>query len=201
MTLPLASVVNLPLFDKASQLRVPRVSPPDDIDSPPLKVEVAWDVSWIAPPMTFNPPAVSKPAVPTAAIPELKVLVALVPPTFNTPWIVDEAPIMAEDEALSSPPTCRFAEKVEEALDINPALKVCNAVQVLGFVRFNEATTSPVVGVMVNVPSELATEETPVTKHEPFLAKQPSVRFSPLFSVEVAPDVNWMLPPVTLSPP
>ena len=108
---------------------------------------------------------------------------------------------MAEEEALNRPETCRLAENVEEALLINPELKVSSAVQVLALPRLSEATTAPVVGLMVKVPSELVTDETPVTKHEPFLEKQPSVRLKPLFNVEVAPESKVMFPPVTVSPP
>jgi len=38
---------------------------------------------------------------------------------------------------------------------------------VLGFARFKLATTFPCVGVMVRVPSEFDTDETPVTRQEP----------------------------------
>ena len=57
------------------------------------------------------------------------------------------------------------------------------------------------VGEIVNVPSELDTEETPVTRQVPDLAKQPSVILKPLFNVEVAPLVRVIFPPVTNSPP
>ena len=136
------------------------VIPPAETLSPPLKVDVDWLVNWMPPPLTVNPPVEERPAPPTAAIPELKVEVAPVPPTFNTPWIVELAPMMAEEEALNNPPTWRLAEKVEEALEINPELKVCKAVQVLALPRFSEATTAPVVGLIVSVPSELVTDLT-----------------------------------------
>ena len=108
---------------------------------------------------------------------------------------------MAEEEALNRPETCKLAENVDEALLINPDENVCNAVQVLALARFKDATTAPVVGLMVRVLSVLVTDETPVIKHEPFLEKQPSVRLKPLFNVEVAPDSKVMFPPVTVSPP
>ena len=121
---PVESVVILPLPVNPVQFNVPIVIPPAETLSPPLKVEVDWLVNWIPPPMTFNPPAVSNPAVPVAAMPELNVEVAPVPPTLITPWMVEEAPMIAEEEAFNSPPTCKLAEKVEDALDINPEEKV-----------------------------------------------------------------------------
>jgi hypothetical protein len=57
-----------------------------------------------------------------------------------------------------------------ELLTRIPPVKVCNAVQVLAFARLREATTDPVVGDMVSVPSELETEETPVTRQVPVMA-------------------------------
>ena len=68
--------------------------------------------------------------------------------------------MIAEEEALNSPPTYRLAEKVEEALDINPEEKVCSAVQVLALPRLSEATTAPVVGLIVSVLSVLVTDLT-----------------------------------------
>ena len=68
--------------------------------------------------------------------------------------------MIAEEEALNNPPTCRLAEKVEEALEINPEEKVCNAVQVLALPRLSEATTAPEVGLIVKVLSVLVTERT-----------------------------------------
>ena len=57
-----------------------------------------------------------------------------------------------------------------------PALKVWAAVQVLAWPRFNEAITEPVVGEMVKVPSELATDETPPWMQVPPVSlKQPAV--------------------------
>ena len=41
MTLPEESVVNLPPFDNELQLFWESVSPPDETESPPLKVDVA----------------------------------------------------------------------------------------------------------------------------------------------------------------
>ncbi len=52
--------------------------------------------------------------------------------------------------------------------------------------KLREATTSPVVGEMVKVPSELATEATPVLAHVPLIAKHPEVKFTPLAKVEEA---------------
>ena len=198
---PVESVVIFPLPTYPVQFNVPMVIPPDETERPPLNVEVAPLVNWMFPPTTFNPPPVSMPAVPVARIPLLNVEVAPSPLTLITFWIVVDPAIIAEEEALKRPLTWRFWAKVEEALEINPALKVCNAVQVLALPRFNEAITAPVVGEIVKVLSVLVTDETPVVKHEPFLEKQPSVRLKPLFKVEVAPDVNWIFPPVTNNPP
>lgn len=82
---PVESVVILPEPINPAQFNVPMVMPPEETDSPPLKVEVDCEVNWIPPPVTVNPPLEDSPAAPTAAIPELKVEVAAVPPTFNTP--------------------------------------------------------------------------------------------------------------------
>ena len=150
----------MPLLVSALQLFCERVNPPAEIDSPPLKVEVELEVNCIPPPITLSPPLVSIPAVPVATIPDLKVELAPSPPTFNTPWMVEEAPMIAEEEALSNPPICKLAEKVEEALEINPEEKVWRAVQVLALPRFSEATTAPVVGLMVRVLSVLVTDLT-----------------------------------------
>ena len=55
--------------------------------------------------------------------------------------------------------------------------------------RFKEATTAPVVGEIVRVPSVLETEETspppPPPTQVPPMAKQPEVRLKPLLAVEV----------------
>jgi len=66
-------------------------------------------------------------------------------------------------------------------------LKVCPPVQVLALARFKEATTFPVVGLIVRVPSELETDETPETRQAPLIAKHPVVALIPLAKVEV-PD-------------
>ena len=57
-----------------------------------------------------------------------------------------------------------------ELLTRIPELKVCRAVQVLALPRLREATTDPVVGDMVRVPSEFATEDTPVVRQVPEIA-------------------------------
>ena len=57
-----------------------------------------------------------------------------------------------------------------ELLTRIPPVKVCKAVQVLALPRLREATTDPVVGDMVRVPSELETEDTPVTRQVPVMA-------------------------------
>jgi hypothetical protein len=67
----------------------------------------------------------------------------------------------------------------------------------LGLARFNEPTTSPVVGVRVRVPSALETEETapPPTQLRP-TAKHPEVRVIPWAKVEVAVPVISSLSPL-----
>ena len=156
---PVESVVIFPLPVNPVQLRVPIVIPPAETESPPLKVDVAPLERWIFPPTTLSPPPVSIPAVPVAVIPDLKVEVPA-PLTLMTSWMVVDPAIIAEEEALNNPPTCRLAVNVEEALLINPELKVCKAVQVLALPRLSEATTAPVVGEIVRVLSVLVTDLT-----------------------------------------
>lgn len=86
-------------------------------------------------------------------------------------------------------------------------LKVCPPVQVLMFPRLSEATTAPVVGEIVRVPSEFETEPIPVTRQVPLMAKHPVLALIPLAKVDVPvpptliiPDV-WMLPSVVVAMP
>ena len=69
------------------------------------------------------------------------------------------------------------------------ALITCPAVHVLAWARFKDATTAPVVGEMVSVPSLLETEVTDpeVLRHVPFTAKQPAERLMPFAKVDDAP--------------
>ncbi len=88
---------------------------------------------------------------------------------------------------------------VEEALftRIPPAVepvKVWRAVQVLGLARLREAITLPVVGEMVNVPSEFATDETPVTRHELAIAKHPEDTLTPFANVDVPVPCTLIIP-------
>lgn len=57
--------------------------------------------------------------------------------------------------------------------------------------RFKDATTAPVVGEMVRVPSAFETEDTApeVERHVPFTAKQPVVILKPLVAEVVARPV------------
>ena len=73
------------------------------MSKPLLEVEVAALVIDRLPALMSNPPELESPAPATAATPELKVDVAPVPPTLSTPWIVELAPMIAEEEALSNP--------------------------------------------------------------------------------------------------
>ena len=77
-------------------------------------------------------------------------------------------------------------------------MKVCLPVQVLALPRFKEATTPPVFGEMVSVPSALVTEDTPVVRHVPFTAKHPDVALIPLENVEVAPPFTSSFKSVVL---
>ncbi len=66
--------------------------------------------------------------------------------------------------------------------------------------RLSEATTAPVVGLMVRVPSAFVTEETPVEIQVLFRAKQPAVRLMPFAKVEEAAVLEMrrrsvMMPP------
>ena len=84
-----------------------------------------------------------------------------------------------------------------------PPVRVWSAVQVLALVRLREATTAPVVGEMVRVPSELVTEVTVAPDPEmqaPFTAKQPLAMFNPFPKVEVA-VVEVMLRRFAANPP
>ena len=90
------------------------------MSKPLLEVEVAALVIDRLPLLMSNPPELESPAPPVAAMPELNVDVAPVPPTFNTPWIVELAPMIAEEEALKSPRTWRLEPKVEEAEAMKP---------------------------------------------------------------------------------
>ena len=85
-----------------------------------------------------------------------------------------------------------------------PAFNVCTAVHVFACPRLSDATTLPVVGETVSVPSELVTELTlpppPAVIHTLLIATHPPVRFSPLFHVDVAPDALMMDPPESVMP-
>ena|SRR3989338_3168398 len=87
----------------------------------------------------------------------------------------------------------RLVEVAEVEVD---RLKVCPPVQVLALARFKEATTLPVVGEIVRVPSELETEPTPVVRQVPFMAKHPVVALMPLAKVEVPVPPTLMTPDV-----
>jgi hypothetical protein len=55
------------------------------------------------------------------------------------------------------------------------------------FPRLRDATTAPVVGDIVSVPSAFDTEVmAPCPTQTPFIAKQPADRLNPTFDVEVA---------------
>ena len=87
----------------------------------------------------------------------------------------------------------RLVEVAEGEVD---RLKVCPPVQVLMFPRLRDATTAPVVGEMVRVPSEFETEPTPVVRQDPFMAKHPVVALMPLANVEVPVPLTLMTPDV-----
>lgn len=82
-----------------------------------------------------------------------------------------------------------------------PPLNVCSPVQVLVLPRFKEATTFPVVGVIVRVPSELDTDPTLAQTPEES-SKHPPVNLIPFANVEdafademIAPDPEIFNPP------
>ena len=98
----------------------------------------------------------------------------------------------------------RLVEVAEVEVD---RLKVCPPVQVLMFPRLRDATTAPVVGEMVRVPSEFETDETPAVRQVPLIAKHPVVALMPLANVEVpvpptfTMPLVWMLPSVVVAMP
>lgn len=69
----------------------------------------------------------------------------------------------------------------------------------MAFAKFSDTTTAPVFGETVSVVSEFDTEETPVWRHVPSIAKQPSVRLRPPAKDEVAVDSEEMPPLVRRS--
>ena len=91
----------------------------------------------------------------------------------------------------------RLVEVAEVEVD---RLKVCPPVQVLALARFKEATTFPVVGEMVKVPSEFETDETPETRQAPLIAKHPVVALIPLAKVLVPDPCTLMTPVVSMTP-
>ena len=90
--------------------------------------------------------------------------------TFCKFVMVDEAPVamkefvMAKAEVVAlvlvAFTVTRFVIVDVELFTRIPAFRVWSAVQVFAFPRFKEATTFPVVGEMVNVPSAFETEVT-----------------------------------------
>ena len=84
-----------------------------------------------------------------------------------------------------------------------PPVKVCNALQLLALARLRDATTVPVVGLMVSVLSELDTELTappdPPT-HVPLTAKHPVVTLIPFANVDVPVPCILMIPVVCIFP-
>ena len=77
-----------------------------------------------------------------------------------------------------------------------PPVYVWRAVQVLAFPRLSEATTAPVVGEIVSVPSELETDETPVATQLPLYVRHPVVRLIPLANVDVPAPPTLSTPEV-----
>ena len=83
---------------------------------------------------------------------------------------------------------CRVEEAEVEVAVIQPTFnkgKVEEAVQVLAWPRFKEATTAPVVGEMVRVLSLLENEENAHPTQVPLTEKHPVVTLMPLAKVEV----------------
>ncbi len=89
------------------------------------------------------------------------------------------------------PSVARYTELVAVSWLVEARLNCCNALQVFAFVRFKDATTSPVVGEMVGEPAALETEDTapePPPTQVPLIAKHPLERLRPFANVEVADD-------------
>ena len=83
---------------------------------------------------------------------------------------------------------------------MSPPLKVCCPVQVLGLARFRAASTAPVLVEIVRVASEAVTDETPVARHAPSIAKHPVSRLIPLLKEEVPAPWTLMMPVVSMAP-
>ncbi len=96
----------------------------------------------------------------------------------NTPALFDRPePVRSENLSELSQSELEIARLVEVALVVvplvieTPLTNVVEApVQTFWLERLRDATTAPVVGEMVRVPSEFDTEDTPVTRQVPFRA-------------------------------
>ncbi len=78
-------------------------------------------------------------------------------------WLVDAELVTARYVVVASVEVANRLKRrsiEEDAVARSPALNVWSAVQVLGFERFKDATTFPVVGEIESVPSALVTEVT-----------------------------------------
>ena len=87
-----------------------------------------------------------------------------------------------------------------ELVAMSPPLNVCSAVQVFLLPRLMDATTFPVVGEIVRVPSELATEETPRARHDPLIEKHPAARLIPFENDDDPVPWTLMMPLVCMTP-
>jgi len=92
----------------------------------------------------------------------------------------------AENDEVAVPP--KDAICVTESCVEDARANCWSAVQVLALFRLSDATTAPLVGEMVSVPSALVTEVTPpCPRHEPDASrKQPPVSWMPFAKVDVA---------------
>ena len=123
----------------------------------------------VAAPVTFRlelsvvSPVTSR-VPPTAVFPELAVTLNLLVAISKSPSM-PVAPITSNVPAIAVLPVTSVTTNLSVSIVKPPsnavaALKVCAAVQVLALPKSKEATTSPVVGKIVNVPSLLETETT-----------------------------------------
>ena len=100
------------------------------------------------------------------------------------------APAASKDEVAVAP---KYAGPYEEKSVVEARENCWRAVHEFALARLSEATTAPVVGEIVNVPSAFETDVTaPLPRQLPLIEKQPPAISMPRANVEVA-DV-----PVTL---
>jgi hypothetical protein len=112
-------------------------------------------------PMVFSPvpPEPMARAVPRVRVPVDEKFDWLVVPKLVVPW--------------------KYAVEVAVNCEVEALVKFWVAVHQFAFPRLREAMTLPLVGEMVRDPLVLETDETPVVRQFPLMAKQPAERFTP----------------------